>query len=208
MWDINSGHLVYTASLPGTVRVVGLDASGDRFAAETDSGVVYGHVGGTPRRLSEPEFASSLVFGADSLTAADGQGRVVTWQLSTANRISEKGVGLGQPLASAFTRDLQLFAGATLGNDPYIVDSESGEDISIDVGQTGGSIDAMAFDPSGSTLAIATRAGVLLWDVASKRLRSPVLAGIPGAHRPVPSRFRTAVGSSPRWVTAAWRSGT
>lgn len=184
VWDIGSGHLIYFATLPGAVGAVGLDASGIRFAADTDDAMVFGHVGDTPRQLSEQVLASSLAFGTDSVTAADGRGRVVTWQLSTGKQISDQGVGLGSPLASAFTRDLRLFAGATLGNDPYIVDRVSGDNVVIDVGQTGVSIDEMAFDPSGSTLAIATRAGVLLWDVASKRLKSPVLAGIPGAHRP------------------------
>lgn len=183
VWSISNGQLIYSATLPGPVGAVGLDASGLRFAADTDDGVVFGAIGDTPRRLSDQEFASNLLFGADTLTAADGQGRTVTWQLSTGNQISEKSVGFGQPLASAFTRDLRIFAGATLGNEPYIVDSESGNDTSIDVGQTGVSIDAMAFDPSGSTLAMATPSGVLLWDVASKRLRSAALAGIPGARR-------------------------
>ncbi|HEY4008208.1 MAG TPA: hypothetical protein VGM60_23920 [Pseudonocardia sp.] len=79
---------------------------------------------------------------------------------------------------------MRLFAGVTLGNGPSIVDTASGNDVPVDVGQTGVSIDAMAFDPSGSTLAVLTRAGVALWDVASHRLKAPILTGIPGAYRP------------------------
>lgn len=69
-------------------------------------------------------------------------------------------------------------------NGPSIVGTASGSDDPIDVGRTGVSIDAMAFDPSGSTLAVLTRAGVALWDVASHRLKAPILTGIPGAYRP------------------------
>ena len=49
VWDIGSGHLIYFATLPGAVGAVGLDASGIRFAADTDDAMVFGHVGDTPR---------------------------------------------------------------------------------------------------------------------------------------------------------------
>jgi WD40 repeat protein len=93
-------------------------------------------------------------------------------------------VALGQPVASAVSRDLRHFAGATTGNDPYIIDLASGDDVTIDVGQAGLSSDAMAFDPSGSTLAVVTHAGVVLWDVASSRLKGE-LTGIPGAYQDI-----------------------
>jgi WD40 repeat protein len=184
VWETGSGRLVYSGTAPGAVTAVGLDAPGVRFAADTDEALMVGRVGEVPRRLSDQEFASSLVFGTDTLTAADGQGTTVTWRLSTGERVADKVVGLGQPLASAFTRDVRLFAEVTLGNGPSIVDTASGSDDPIDVGQTGVSIDAMAFDPSGSTLAVLTRAGVALWDVAPHRLKAPILTGIPGAYRP------------------------
>lgn len=152
VWEIGSGRLVYAGTLPGAVRAVGLDASGVRFAADTDEALMFGRVGEVLRRLSGREFASSLVFGTDTLTAAGGQGRVDTWRLSTGERVADVGVGLGEAaLASAFTRDLRLFAGVTLGEPPYIVDTTSGNTIWIDVGQTGLSIEEMAFDPSGSS---------------------------------------------------------
>jgi len=107
---------------------------------------------------------------------------MVTWRLPTGQQVAEENVGLGQPLASAFTRDLRHFAGATTGNNPYIVDLASGTDDTIDVGQEGLSIDAMTFDPGGSTLAVVTSAGVVLWDVASNRPKAPMLTGIPGTY--------------------------
>jgi WD40 repeat protein len=184
VWEISSGRLVDAGTVPGAVGAVGLDASGVRFAADTDEAVMFGRVGETPRRLPGSEFASSLVFGTDTLTAAGGQGSMVTWQLSTGTLVANKGVGLGQPLASSFTRDLRLFAGVTIDNQPYIVDTATGHDIFIDVGQTGLSIDAMEFDPSGSTLSMLTGAGVVLWDVAANQLKAPVLAGTPGSYQP------------------------
>jgi hypothetical protein len=116
VWEIGSGRLVHSGTLPGTVRALGLDSSGIRFAADTDRVLVFGHVGDAPQRLSEQEFATRLVFGTDTLTAAGGQGEMVTWQLSTGRRVADNNVGLGQPVASAFTPDLRLFAGVTVGN--------------------------------------------------------------------------------------------
>ena len=184
VWEIGTGRMVASETLPGTVRAVGLDAAGARFAADTDDVLVFARVGDAPRRLSGPESASALVFGTDTLTAAGGQGQMVTWRLSTGDQVANERVGLGQPLASAFSRDLRLFAGVTNGNGGYIVDIASGNDVFMNAGQTGASVEEMAFDPSGSTLAMATGAGVALWDVASNRLKAPILAGIPGVYRP------------------------
>jgi WD40 repeat protein len=180
VWQTASGQLLGSGQLAGAVRAIALDPSGVRFAADTDEMLVVGPVGGNSQKLSEGEGSALLRFHADKLTAA-GNGRVATWGLSTGEQLSDDVVSWGQPLTSAFSRDLRLFAGVTLGNDPYVVSTSSlNEGYNFKISQKGLSIDHMAFDPGGSTLAIATRTGVRLWDLTSKRLKPTALRGVPG----------------------------
>ena len=186
VWKIASGRSVSSGTVPAAVMAVGLDPSGVSFAIGTEGyAVLVGRIGEAPRQLPGTAFALDLVFGTDTLTAVGGQGNMVAWRLSTGDLVVEEWVGGGTSLASAFSRDLRRFAAVTLGNDPYIDDLVSGDYVEIDVGQEGLSIDDMAFDPSGSTLAVVTHAGVVLWDVASSRPKGEILAGIPGAYRSI-----------------------
>jgi WD40 repeat protein len=168
---------------------VALDATGERFAiASTAPGsgdVLTGSIGGDRRVLPGGGGGGAgkrLAFmGGDALVGMDGQGEMVTWQLTSSEPPTRRHIGLGQPVAANVSSDFQLFAGVTVGNTPYIVETTSGRDFgNIDVDVSGLSIDAVAFDRTSNTLAIAANGRILLWDRQLQSARAPVLAGVPG----------------------------
>ena len=181
MWDLPSSSVVDNGNVGASAIAAALDATGQRFVIGTSDYARYGGPGLTPRTLASI-FLSSFRFGPDdTLTAGTGQGGLESWQLSTGEQLTDDQIGWGQPVASAFTADLTKFAGVTVGNQPYVLDTSdrsSGEN--IDIGQTGLSIQDLVFDPTGSTLAAIGPTGITLLDVAAAHPMPAKPTGIPG----------------------------
>jgi WD40 repeat protein len=213
LWDTPTTRLLDSRDVGGRIEAVAFDADGTRVAAtsETTGTVVWDAA--TGKRLHLLPFGSggdTLTFvDAQTLVVAHGQGGIERWDLGvTPPARTERNLGLGQPLESAYSPDLRLFSGVTLGLErPYLVDVPSGEPLPDPRGPTV-AVDAMEFSGDGRILATAGDGRVVLWDTRKREALPEVLAGIPGQPPPVegPS-LALAVSHNGRRVAAAGQRG-
>ncbi|MDQ3698883.1 MAG: WD40 repeat domain-containing protein [Gemmatimonadota bacterium] len=216
--EASTGRRINEFSADTAVMSVTLGRGSGLVAASSERGVV--HVWSTIdgrliHRFTGTSTANPrLAFDDDGmLVAADGQGWIARWSLSTgaAPDPSTVNIGSGQPVVSAYTADLRLFAALSSGQrTAYVTDTRSGSFLHDDnlVGPALNT-DVMAFSASGAWLATAGEGRVVMWDVRRGVAVSPSLNGILGRARAVAlAGERELVAVAAGRGVAVWRPNT
>lgn len=211
VWDTSTARLLDSGDVGARILDVTFDAGATRAAATSeDTAVVWDTATGERLHRLRSDFGTYLRFvDAETLVVADPMGRIQRWDLGvTPPARTERTVGLGQPFESAYSADLRLFSGVTLGlEQPYLVDVPSGEPLPDPRGPTV-AVDAMEFSGDGRILATAGDGRVVLWDTRKREALPEVLAGIPGQPPPVEGQsLALAVSHNGRRVAAAGQRG-
>ena len=156
VWDTTTGEMRYRDNVHSRVASVALDATGARFAVTSSTDTRAGDVDGGVR-TTKPFGDKQLKFDANTLTGMSSGGVLTTWDLGTPAPMPGRIVAYGMPISSAVSPDFSLFAGATKANPPYVVDIPTGSSVGeLPLDTTAFSIDALAFDRTGKTLAVAS----------------------------------------------------
>jgi WD40 repeat protein len=211
VWNPSTGRRLGSRDVGGRILDVTVDAGGGRAAASSeDTAVVWDTATGERPRVLRSDFGTYLRFvDAETLIVADPMGRIQRWDLgATPPRATERIVGGGQPLESAYSADLRLFSAVTIGQErPYLVDVPSGKFLPDPRGPTV-AVDAMDFSGDGRILATAGDGRIVLWDTRTREALPEALAGIPGQPPPVEGQsLALAVSYNGKRVAAAGERG-
>jgi WD40 repeat protein len=198
IWVVENGESVDRLSVGSRISAIAFNEDSRSIAAADEEGTITIWDLGTdePAQVlpSDRAFFSTLAFAGGTLIAGSGQGDMTTWDLSDPGQATSEHVGGGQPLASAYSPDMSLFAGAPLGiRTPYVFDVPSGSFLYEDnlTGPTV-NVDVMAFTPDGETLGTAGEGRVVLWSIDEGTAHSEQLIGAPT------TRERGAIALGPR----------
>ena len=166
VWQVrNTGEEVPLLRPGGRPRRLAWTAGGDRLISARDDGTVHAwrpDAGTAPRRLAEPGPALlALSADASTITAVRGDGLQLRWPVAGGEPSTSAHAGAAPLIAAAWSPDrLALATHAAL----WLLSTGTGDRLDL-LGHTG-SVQAIAFTPSGELLTGATDRTALLWSLS------------------------------------------
>jgi WD40 repeat protein len=158
---LGDGRRLASVSSDGTLRVTDTTT---RELVLVISGVQSYQLSSQPRIVRS--LAASPRSDVIALGSNDGRLRLYDAATGAERHAIDLGQGVEAVTALAFSRDGARLAGGTSDSKVELVDPDAGT-VAAKLHCGSGTIDALAFDPAGARLAIATPSELALWDLAT-----------------------------------------